>query len=146
MTHHKYHSTRYCRAYRSVVFKIVCDLRRGALVATFQTLLPGSRCDYAVARSPQDWEALRMPGKRWAKQERRSLRQQIAAGLPPHDIRIENRSWAGICYMLRALRIRWSNRWTRSQTRSLIAQIRQGNKLPSPSPASGARFSFSIDR
>jgi hypothetical protein len=71
-----------------------------------------------------------MPGKRWSRQERRSLRQQILAGLPPHDILIENRSLAGIGYMLRVLRIRWSNRWTTSQTRSLIAQIRQGNKLP----------------
>ena len=71
-----------------------------------------------------------MPGKRWTKQEKGSLRKQIAAGVPPHDILIENRGWAGICYMLRVLRIRWSNRWTRSQTRSLIAQIRQGNKLP----------------
>lgn len=71
-----------------------------------------------------------MPGKRWTRRERRSLRQQIAAGVPPHHILIENRSWAGIRYMLRVLRIPWSNRWTRSQTRSLIAQIRQGNKLP----------------
>jgi hypothetical protein len=71
-----------------------------------------------------------MPGKRWTRQERRSLRQQITAGLPPDDILIENRTRASICYMLRVLRIRWSNRWTRSQTRSLIAQIRQGNKLP----------------
>ncbi len=71
-----------------------------------------------------------MPGKRWTRGERRSLRQQIAAGVAPRDIVIENRSWAGIFYMLRALRIRWSNRWTRGQTRSLIAQIRQGNKLP----------------
>ena len=71
-----------------------------------------------------------MPGKRWTRDERRSLRQQIAAGVAPRDIVIENRSWEGKCYMLRALRIRWSNRWTRGQTRSLIAQIRQGNKLP----------------
>jgi hypothetical protein len=79
---------------------------------------------------PKDWEALCMPGKHWSGQEKRSLRQQIAAGVPPHDILIENRSRAGICYMLRVLLIRWSNRWTRSQTRSLIAQIRQGKKLP----------------
>ena len=71
-----------------------------------------------------------MPGTQWTRDERRSLRQQIAAGAAPRDIVIENRSWAGICYMLRVLRIRWSNRWTREQTRSLIAQIRQGNKLP----------------
>ena len=71
-----------------------------------------------------------MAGKHWTRQERRSLRQQIDAGVPPHDILIENRSWASICYMLRVFRISWSNRWTRSQTRSLIAQIRQGNKLP----------------
>ena len=71
-----------------------------------------------------------MPGKHWTRDERRSLREQIAAGVTPRDIVIENRSCAGICYMLRVLRVRWSNRWTRSQTRSLIAQIRQGNKLP----------------
>ena len=53
-----------------------------------------------------------MPGKRWTKQEKGSLRKQIAAGVPPHNILIENRGWAGICYMLRVLRIRWSNRWT----------------------------------
>jgi hypothetical protein len=71
-----------------------------------------------------------MPAKHWTRDERRSLRQQIAAGVAPCDIVIENRSWAGICYMLRVVRVRWSNRWTRGQTKSLIAQIRQGNKLP----------------
>jgi hypothetical protein len=71
-----------------------------------------------------------MPGKRWTRQERRSLRQQIAAGVAPHDIVFENRSWACICYMLRGLHIHWSNRWTRSQTRNLIAQTKQGKKLP----------------
>lgn len=71
-----------------------------------------------------------MPGKHWTRHEKRSLRQQIAVGVVPHDIVIENRSWAGIRYMLYALRIQWSNRWTRSQTRSLIAQIKQGKKLP----------------
>jgi transcriptional regulator with XRE-family HTH domain len=75
-------------------------------------------------------EARYMPGKHWTRDERRSLRQQIAAGVAPRDIVIENRSWPSICYMLRVLRIRWSNRWTQGQTRSLIAQIRQGNKLP----------------
>ena len=71
-----------------------------------------------------------MPGKRWTRQEKRSLRRQIAAGVAPHNICIEKRSRTGICYMLRVLRIRWSNRWTQSQTRSLIAQVKQGNKLP----------------
>jgi hypothetical protein len=71
-----------------------------------------------------------MPGKHWSRQERRILRQQISAGVAPHDILNENRSCAGICYMLRVLRIHWSNRWTRAQTGSLIAQIKQGNKLP----------------
>ena len=71
-----------------------------------------------------------MPGKHWSRQERRILREQISAGVAPHDILNENRSCAGICYMLRVLRIHWSNRWTRAQTGSLIAQIKQGNKLP----------------
>ena len=70
-----------------------------------------------------------MPGKHWTRDERRSLRQQIAADVAPHDIVVENRSWAGICYMLRALHVPWSRRWTLSQTRSLIAQIKQGKKL-----------------
>ena len=33
-------------------------------------------------------------------------------------------------YILRALNIRWSNRWTRSQTKSLIVQAKQAKKLP----------------
>ena len=74
--------------------------------------------------------AARMPGNHWTRHEKRSLRQQIAAGVAPHDIVIENRSWAGIRYMLYALGIHWSNRWTRSQTRNLIAQIKRGKRLP----------------
>src|SRR5260370_435699 len=70
-----------------------------------------------------------MPGKHWTRDERRFLRQQIAADVAPHDIVVENRSWAGICYMLRALHVPWSRRWTLSQTRSLITQIKQGKKL-----------------
>jgi hypothetical protein len=71
-----------------------------------------------------------MPGKRWTKIEKRSVREQIAARIPARNIVVENRSWSGIRYILRVLRIHWSNRWTRAQTRSLIAQIKQDKKLP----------------
>src|SRR6266513_184555 len=78
---------------------------------------------------PRVGGASQMPGKRWTRQEKRSLRQQIAAGMPLRAILIGSRTWAGIRYMLRVLRIHWSNRWTRTQTRSLVAQIKQGNNL-----------------
>jgi hypothetical protein len=71
-----------------------------------------------------------MPRKHWTRHEKRSLRKQIAAGISPHEIIIENRTWAAIRYILRALNIRWSNRWTRSQTKSLIVQAKQAKKLP----------------
>jgi len=71
-----------------------------------------------------------MPRKHWTRHEKRSLRKQIAAGISPHEIVIENRTWAAIRYILRALNIRWSNRWTRSQTKSLIVQAKQAKKLP----------------
>ena len=71
-----------------------------------------------------------MPGKRWTKIEKRSVREQIAARIPARNIVVENRSWSGIRYILLVLRIHWSNRWTRAQTRSLIAQIKQYKKLP----------------
>jgi len=88
-------------------------------------LCEGSTLVYASSKR----EARHMPGKHWTRDERRSLRQQIAAGVAPHDIVVENRSWAGIRYMLRALHVPWSRRWTPSQTRSLIAQVKQGKKL-----------------
>jgi DNA-binding CsgD family transcriptional regulator len=50
--------------------------------------------------------------------------------VPPHDIAIENRTWTGIRYILRVLHLHWSNRWTPSQTRALIAQVKQEKTLP----------------
>jgi hypothetical protein len=59
-----------------------------------------------------------MPGKRWTKAEKTSVRQQIANGTAVYRIVVENRTWASIAYLLRVLRIHWSNRWTRAQTKS----------------------------
>ena len=56
-----------------------------------------------------------MPGKRWTRTEKQLLKKQIADGIPAHNIVIENRTWNGIAYILRALRIFWSNRWTKAQ-------------------------------
>jgi DNA-binding CsgD family transcriptional regulator len=87
-----------------------------------------------------------MPGKRWTTQEKLSLRQQIAVGVPLCAIRIESRTWAAIRYMLRVLRICWSNRWTRSQVRHLIAQIKEGNKLSELRIANKSRAAINAKR
>jgi hypothetical protein len=72
-----------------------------------------------------------MPGKRWTKAEKTSVRQQIANGTAVYRIVVENRTWASIAYLLRVLRIHWSNRWTRAQARSLIRQVvKEHQKLP----------------
>src|SRR5437879_5058805 len=71
-----------------------------------------------------------MPGKHWTKREVKAVRQQLANGVPAHEILLEQRSWAGMRYLLRTRHMHWSNRWTPSQTRSLVAQIKQGKKLP----------------
>src|SRR6266481_9568064 len=72
-----------------------------------------------------------MPGKRWTKAEKKSVRQQLANGTAVCRIVVENRTWVGIAYLLRVLRIHWSNRWTRAQARSLIRQVvKEHQKLP----------------
>lgn len=72
-----------------------------------------------------------MPGKRWTRAEKQLLKEQIAGGIPAHNIAIENRTWNGIAYILRALRIFWSNRWTKAQIRSLVRQIiKERKRLP----------------
>jgi len=73
---------------------------------------------------------LDMPGKHWTKREKRFVRQQVVAGVRPRDIVVDHRSGGGIRYLLRKLQIHWSNRWTSSQTRSLIAQVKQRRQLP----------------
>ncbi len=72
-----------------------------------------------------------MPGKRWTRTEKQLLKKQIAGGIPAHNIVIENRTWNGIAYILRALRIFWNNRWTKAQIRSLVRQIiKERKRLP----------------
>jgi hypothetical protein len=67
-----------------------------------------------------------MPGKRWSLQEKQVLRRQIKAGIPLSELRVSQRTSAGIAYQLRQLEIYPTSHWTDAEVQLLRKQAKAG--------------------